>query len=282
MPKYLFVGNRYYVFKKMLDLGCNITERYVVKGSYLEQMLKGQDIPYNLLPTKAEFINILHNADFDILVSNGCPYILPISQFDSTKKFINIHPSLLPDLRGKNPVNGAILFGRKHGVTCHYMNDAVDRGDIISQIEIPITEDMDLDLLYQISFISEGSCFEAAWKRGFLLSDSINSVDSPIYYTRKDTDMVIHSTMATETILNVVRAFKTRGQYAKVVHPDHIYNIQDAKRIINPYIKAMYSSAENNMVLLSFGKKCLVKLNGNILQLELDCPMETGEKFFDE
>ena len=135
--RYVFVGNRFPVLKKMMDLNCTIVKIIAVKNSMLSEKLDENNIKYDLLESKVSLISYLKEADYDILISNGCPYILPISELeDGHKKFINIHPSLLPDLRGKHPINGAILFNHKHGVTCHYMDDGIDTGKIIVQIEI--------------------------------------------------------------------------------------------------------------------------------------------------
>ena len=125
MKRYIFVGNRFYVLEKMLEHKLNIVKIYVPEGSFVEIELKKRQMTYTVLPEKREFIENLLTDDYDVLISNGCPYILPISKLkekNSSKKFINIHPSLLPDLKGKSPINGAVLFGRKHGVTCHYMD----------------------------------------------------------------------------------------------------------------------------------------------------------------
>jgi methionyl-tRNA formyltransferase len=101
--------------------------------------------------------------------------------------FINIHPSLLPDLKGKHPINGAILFDRKHGVTCHHMDDGIDTGSVIANIEIPITDDLDLGLLYQLSFIAEGEVFEKAHSLKFEANElRCTTVTDPIYYTRRN------------------------------------------------------------------------------------------------
>ena len=45
------------------------------------------------------------------------------------KKYVNIHPSFLPDLRGIDPVLGSILFKRDAGATCHIMSEKIDAGD---------------------------------------------------------------------------------------------------------------------------------------------------------
>jgi methionyl-tRNA formyltransferase len=52
---------------------------------------------------------------------------------------INVHTSLLPQLRGASPINQAIVQGLPQtGVTTMYMDQGMDTGDIIQQKAIPI------------------------------------------------------------------------------------------------------------------------------------------------
>ncbi len=55
---------------------------------------------------------------------------------------VNLHGSLLPELRGPAPINWAIINGYKRtGVTTIFMDQGVDTGDILLQKEVPIHED---------------------------------------------------------------------------------------------------------------------------------------------
>ena len=55
---------------------------------------------------------------------------------------LNIHGSMLPKVRGRAPVNWAILHGaRESGATLHYMTARADAGDIVDQLAVPILED---------------------------------------------------------------------------------------------------------------------------------------------
>ena len=57
---------------------------------------------------------------------------------------LNMHGSLLPRLRGRAPVNWAILKGlRETGVTLHHMVARADAGDIVDQQAVPILDDDD-------------------------------------------------------------------------------------------------------------------------------------------
>ena len=54
---------------------------------------------------------------------------------------INCHPSLLPKYRGPNPYAQVILYDeKKTGVTFHLVDENYDTGPILTQKEIPITE----------------------------------------------------------------------------------------------------------------------------------------------
>jgi methionyl-tRNA formyltransferase len=55
---------------------------------------------------------------------------------------LNMHGSLLPQYRGRAPVNWAILRGERYtGATLHYMTAEPDAGDIVGQQAVPILPD---------------------------------------------------------------------------------------------------------------------------------------------
>lgn len=54
---------------------------------------------------------------------------------------INVHASLLPELRGGAPIHYSIIEGKKEtGVTIMYMVEKLDAGDILTQVKVPIEE----------------------------------------------------------------------------------------------------------------------------------------------
>ncbi len=55
-------------------------------------------------------------------------------------RIVNIHPSLLPDFKGKDAIEQALNAGAKRiGVTIHYVDEGMDTGDIIQQEGFAIT-----------------------------------------------------------------------------------------------------------------------------------------------
>lgn len=72
------------------------------------------------------------NANFFLVASYG--KIIPRDIFNlPPKKTLNIHPSLLPKLRGATPIQTAILEEKETGVTIMVIDEEVDHGDIITQ-----------------------------------------------------------------------------------------------------------------------------------------------------
>jgi len=62
---------------------------------------------------------------------------------------LNIHGSLLPDLRGAAPIQWSIALGdRLTGLTAFSLNHAIDEGDILAQTEVEIGPNESFDSLY--------------------------------------------------------------------------------------------------------------------------------------
>ncbi|GIN70520.1 methionyl-tRNA formyltransferase [Bacillus sp. J14TS2] len=86
----------------------------------------------------------------DLLVTAAYGQILPESLLEGPKfGCINVHASLLPELRGGAPIHYALLQGKeKTGITIMYMVKQLDAGDILTQVEVPIAENDDVGSLH--------------------------------------------------------------------------------------------------------------------------------------
>ncbi|WP_246940078.1 methionyl-tRNA formyltransferase [Bacillus pinisoli] len=78
----------------------------------------------------------------DLIVTAAFGQILPKALLDAPRLgCINVHASLLPELRGGAPIHYSIIQGKeKTGVTIMYMVEKLDAGDILSKVEVPILE----------------------------------------------------------------------------------------------------------------------------------------------
>lgn len=81
-------------------------------------------------------------AQPDMIVTCAYGQILPTALLEAPPYgSINVHASLLPELRGGAPIHYAILQGKKEsGVTIMYMVDKLDAGDMIRKVVVPIEE----------------------------------------------------------------------------------------------------------------------------------------------
>ncbi len=258
---YVFAGNRAFVLQRMRELKLDICKIWAVKGSYLEKYLDSEGLAYEVIEEKQQFLEEIRNTEFDFFISNGLPVILPEKVLASEgRKFVNIHPSLLPDLRGRDPVPGAILYRRTAGATCHMMDRGIDSGDIIAQVEIPYTDDLDAGLLYQLSFKAEADVFEMAYEKKFSPMQKQILRGTDIYYSFKPEDMDIDLNRDTaEVTASKIKAFSTGNKGARLYIDNRIFICSDVICLQNSYVKEQYDKTPCGEVLLQYEDRLIVK-----------------------
>jgi len=94
-------------------------------------------------------VRVLKRYQIDLVVCAGYMKILTsvfVRQFSG--KIVNIHPALLPKYPGTHSIERAFKSGdRTTGVTVHFIDEGVDTGPIIRQVQIPIKTDDTLEIL---------------------------------------------------------------------------------------------------------------------------------------
>lgn len=102
-----------------------------------------RDIPV-LQPQKIDeaFLAELKKDEWDAFIVASYGKILPQALLDIPKfGTINLHPSLLPKLRGPSPIRSAILEDTKEvGVSIMILDDKMDHGPLIGQKVVPVPE----------------------------------------------------------------------------------------------------------------------------------------------
>lgn len=126
----------------------------------------------------------MRNMGADIGLVMGFQFKIPV--VDGIR-FVNLHPTLLPEGRGQFPLPWLILHHpESSGLTLHRITEEMDSGPILGQVPVPISQDESLDTLCAkvrmaaVGFVpdamkdfdrlwanaampqSEGSCWEAA------------------------------------------------------------------------------------------------------------------------
>ena len=88
----------------------------------------------------SEFMDELGESSWDLFVVAAYGKILPARLLEIPKHgVLNVHPSLLPRLRGASPIRSAILEDEKEtGVTIMLMDEEVDHGPILAQEKVSL------------------------------------------------------------------------------------------------------------------------------------------------
>ncbi len=85
----------------------------------------------------------------DLVVLSGFQRIIPPELVSKLRgRAINLHPSLLPDFKGKDAIKRAYDSGVEHcGCTVHYVSDELDGGEIIAQSIVEVEDGISLQEL---------------------------------------------------------------------------------------------------------------------------------------
>lgn len=261
--KYIFVGNRKFVLEEMLMLNLDL-QVLVVKNTHLEKDQILKKVNHKIIQSKDELIEYINNNEFDILLSNGCPFILPISKLKK-RIYANIHPSHLPDLKGIDPCLGSILYSRDGGATCHIMDDTIDGGPIISRVKIPFSKDLDVSLMYQLSFLAEKKVFHESFKENFVAKINHEEGDW-IYYSRKSNDKIINFNEDPEKIIQRIKTFSNKSQGCFFKYKNFEFKVYDAMFINNEFVNDYSKNFKDLEIIFNYEDSIIFKKNGRVIK----------------
>jgi len=100
----------------------------------------------------------------DVVVASGFTHVVPTDVLAVPDEgCINLHPGYLPQTRGYNPNVWSIVENRPAGATLHYMDDGIDKGDVIAKTEVPRYFTDDGKSLYQRIEQAAVELFKQTW-----------------------------------------------------------------------------------------------------------------------
>jgi phosphoribosylglycinamide formyltransferase 1 len=87
-----------------------------------------------------QLVKMLRDADVDLVALAGFMRVLKAPMLEAfPRRIINIHPSLLPKFPGLEAWKQALAAKESEtGCTVHYVDEAIDHGDVIAQRPVPI------------------------------------------------------------------------------------------------------------------------------------------------
>lgn len=277
MKKVLYIGNRPGCYKVLENNPqYDIVKLLVKKGSFLESYLCKNPAKYEVFTNedKKEVFEQIHNCNYDILVSNGCPFIIKASQLiEQGKILLNTHPTYLPHLRGSTPLNGVFYNGYDFiGATTHYISDGIDSGNVIYQKKLNLTPDIDQGLVYFISFNLETEVFQEALR--LLENSNYKFLGTPIdinegcYFNRtKEKQTIDFNTDDTDLIVRKIKSFGIPSQ-GVIANIDGHYNIlYQGEKITNNYLLEYFSNFSVGSVALRYEDCMIVKTNDGLIKI---------------
>ncbi len=133
-----------------------------------EAGLAAEAINFQRLPDKSAFEAALdarlRAAGVELICLAGFMRILSgdfVGRWEG--RILNIHPSLLPDLRGLRTHERALAEGRaEHGCTVHYVSAELDAGPIIAQARVPVLPGDDAETLAARVLVEEHRLYPLA------------------------------------------------------------------------------------------------------------------------
>lgn len=97
------------------------------------------------------FLEDLRSLQADLFVVVAFRMLPAVIWAMPPKGTINLHASLLPQLRGAAPINWALMNGLKEtGLTTFFINEVIDTGKIIDQKKVPISINMNFGELHDL------------------------------------------------------------------------------------------------------------------------------------
>lgn len=285
MRKVIYIGDRTTVYRRLVQFAeLEVVAVLARQDSNLHSALVEEQREHRAfsLSEKQDIVNFVASANFDILLSNGCPFILPISRLRKPHQlFLNVHPSVLPDGRGCHPINAVLLMGQRFvGATMHYMDDGVDTGRIVCQESVEVTSDLDLGLLYQIAFELEGQVFATGIGKLIDAGYALPGDPQPqggSYYTRKPADQrVDFGSMSDGEILLRVKAFGVMTQGVTAQVSSGAIRIFEATQITNRYLLEKYGGQAPRTLLMQYQECLLVKSRDGIIKISSHHPLESA------
>lgn len=164
MKKVIFMGTPTFavpILESLLEAEYNIVtvvtqpdrpkgRKRTLTPSPVKEVAIEHDIPIFQPEKLRESYDELLDNDVDLIITAAYGQLLPNELLEHPKYgSINVHASLLPELRGGAPIHHAIIRGKNEtGITIMYMADKLDAGDIISQREVSIGMTDDVGILH--------------------------------------------------------------------------------------------------------------------------------------
>ena len=254
LPLKYLVENNYEVVAVVTNLDKPIGRKQILTPPPVKSFALEQNIPvFQYGKIRVEGVQDLINLKPDIIITCAFGQILSQEIIDiPSLGVINIHASLLPELRGASPIHYAILNGlKKTGITIMRTDIGIDTGDIIYQREIEIKDDETCGELFERLSVLGAECIVEALP---------SIIDGSAKYIKQDEDKATFSkiikkdlaqidwTESAEQNYNKVRAFNP-APVAFTFFNGEPFKIYQAKALDNSGVPGTILKSDNELIV---------------------------------
>ena len=214
-----------------------IFSRFPNGDASIENFCKANKIKYLLVENINSYLE-KNNCSYDLGISVSYDQIFKKRSIYFHKKgIINCHAGQLPDFKGRNILNWALINNQNSfGITVHFIDERIDTGDIIIQknIEIKFTDNYK-DLLSKAYIECPKVVMKALdkiIKNNYQLMSQSKIKKYPIYCSRRrEGDEFINWEKKSLDIYNFIRALVKPGPFAQTIINRKVVYVKSAKFI---------------------------------------------------
>lgn len=106
-----------------------------------KKICKKFGIRYIVAPHEKKLSSFLKRNPVDLFIISGAR-ILPKEIIEAcNNNIVNIHPGLLPDIRGLDPLQWCIFYDKPIGITAHFIGKKIDAGLLIYKERLELEQD---------------------------------------------------------------------------------------------------------------------------------------------
>ncbi len=277
--KILFIGTVEFslkTLKKLIDMKADVVgvctkEVSVFNSDFadLTPLCKGNEIPFKYIDdiNSVENIAWIKALEPDIIFCFGWSSLIKKELLELPPMgIVGYHPAKLPQNRGRHPLIWAIVLGFKQSAsTFFFMEEGVDDGDILSQVDFEILYEDDANIVYQkvIDIALEQiedfvpKLQNRSYRRVKQDHDQAN-----IWRKRGMHDGLIDFRMGSDTIYNLVRGLTRPYVGAHVKYADEDITVWKVEEI-----ECSWENLEPGKVLESDTHTVVVKCYNNAIRI---------------
>lgn len=281
--KILFIGcveSSYILLNELIDYGAEICGVITKKESQfnsdfmdLKPLCEPNNIDYvySKNSKEVETINFIKNKNPDIIYCFGWSHILNKEIIKIPKiGVVGFHPTKLPQNKGRHPIIWSLVLGLKLTASTFFMIDEkIDNGDIISQIDVDIDFEDDAKTLYK-KIMSNAKIQVRQITKEFLEKTirykKQNKRYENVWRKRTFQDGKIDFRMSSEAIYNLVRGLTKPYVGAHIEFKNKHYKVWKVEIIDNN--NNLTTNIEPGKVVKSIGKNAfLVKTGDGLIKI---------------